>query len=114
MGRAGDTLLGETNKKMAMTEGAVDVVPQPARRVQPEYPKRARQRGETGYVRMSVFVDETGRVDKVRVVESQPKNTFEEAATNAIKRWEFSPGQYEGQNVGTWVTQTIRFELKKS
>lgn|SRR5690606_9861997 len=114
MGAAGESLLGDTQKKMAMTEGAVDVVPKPQRRVQPEYPQRARERGETGYVRMSIFVDEDGRVGTVKVLEAKPRGIFEEAAKTAVEAWEFQPGQYDGQAVGTWVTQTVRFELKKS
>lgn len=111
---AGDSLLGETGKAMAMTEGAVDVVPKPARTVQPTYPKRARERGDTGYVRMSIFVEPSGRVGTVRVLEAKPTGVFEEAATDAVQGWEFSPGEYDGQAVGTWVTQTVRFQLKKS
>ncbi len=114
MGSAGESLLGDTNKKMAMTEGAVDVVPKARRRVQPQYPKRARERGETGYVRMSIFVDEEGRVSTVKVLDAKPRGVFEDAATAAVKNWEFQPGEYDGQTVGTWVTQTVRFELKKS
>lgn len=114
MGAAGDSLLGDTSKKMAMTEGAVDVVPKPRRRVQPQYPKRARERGETGYVRMSIFVDEDGRVGTVKVLDAKPRGVFEEAATAAVRSWEFQPGEYDGQTVGTWVTQTVRFQLKKS
>ena len=113
MGGPTQSLLGDTTKKMAMTEGAVDVPPKPGRRVQPTYPKRARDRGITGYVRMSIFVNESGSVEKVRVLESKPAGVFDEAASNAVRGWEFKPGQYEGESVSTWVTQTLRFELKK-
>ncbi len=113
MGGPTQSLLGDTNKKMAMTEGAVDVPPKPGRRVQPTYPKRARERGITGYVRMSIFVNESGSVEKVKVLDSKPAGVFDEAASNAVRGWEFKPGQYEGESVSTWVTQTLRFELKK-
>ncbi|MCH2109453.1 MAG: TonB family protein [Polyangiaceae bacterium] len=114
IGGAGQSLLGETGKKMAMTEGAVDVVPKPARRTAPEYPKSARKKGITGYVRMSIFVNDSGAVEQVKVLEAKPSGVFEDAAKETIRSWEFQPGQYEGESVGCWVTQTMRFELKKS
>lgn len=114
MGNAGDSLLGDTSKKMAMTEGAVDVVPKPRRRTSPQYPRRAKERGIEGHVRMSIFVDEDGRVGTVRILEAEPSGVFEEAAQGVVQSWEFEPGQYEGEAVGTWVTQTVVFKLQKS
>lgn len=114
LGDAGKGLLGDTSKKLAMAEGAVDVMPRARRQAAPRYPKGARQRGVTGFVRLSIFVDEGGAVAKVRVLDAKPSGVFEQAATQAVQGWEFEPGQYEGSSVGTWMTQTVRFELKKS
>ncbi len=104
-------LLGDTNKKMVMTEGAVDKVAQPLRRTRAEYPAKARKLGIQGYVKMSLFINESGSVEKVQVLDASPPGVFEETAQNAIASWEFQPSEYQGQPVAGWVTQTVRFEL---
>ncbi len=109
-----EALLGDTSKKMVMTEGAMDTPPQPLRRVQPKFPDKARRGGIEGFVKMSVFINESGGVEQVRVLDATPRGIFEGAAEEAIKGWEFQPGVYQGESVAGWITQTFRFELKKS
>jgi periplasmic protein TonB len=109
-----EALLGDTSKKMVMTEGAMDTPPQPLRRVQPQFPDKARRGGIEGFVKMSVFVTESGSVDQVRVLDATPRGVFEQVAEEAIRGWEFEPGVYQGESVAGWITQTFRFELKKS
>jgi protein TonB len=109
-----ESLLGDTSKKMVMTEGAMDTPPQPLRRTQPKFPDKARRGGIEGYVKMSVFVNEAGGVEQVRVLDATPRGIFEGVAEEAIKSWEFQPGVYQGESVAGWITQTFRFELKKS
>jgi protein TonB len=114
MGTVNAALLGDTTKKMVMTEGSMDTPPEPLRRIQPKFPDKARRDGVQGFVKMSVFVDERGAVDRVRILDAAPRGIFEEAAEQAIKGWEFQPGVYQGESVAGWVTQTFRFELSKT
>lgn len=109
-----EALLGDTSKKMVMTEGAMDTPPQPLRRVQPKFPDKARRSGVEGFVKMSVFVNENGSVDQVKVLDATPRGVFEQVAEEAIRGWEFQPGVYQGESVAGWITQTFRFALKKS
>lgn len=66
--------------------------PQPTRRVPPEYPARAQRRGLEGYVevRFTILPDGSVDADSLRVIEAQPRHTFERAAIQAISRWQFS------------------------
>jgi TonB family protein len=50
----------------------------------------------------------------VKVLDASPRGVFEEVAAEAIRTWEFEPGVYKGESVSGWVTQTIRFELKRA
>jgi periplasmic protein TonB len=109
-----ESLLGDTNRKMVMTEGAMDTPPQPVRRVSPKFPEKARRSGVEGFVKLSVFVNESGSVAQVRVLDATPRGVFEQVAEEAIRAWEFQPGVYKGESVSGWVTQTVRFELKKA
>jgi periplasmic protein TonB len=109
-----EALLGDTSKKMVMAEGAMDTPPQPVRRNPPKFPEKARRGGVEGFVKMTVFVNQNGTVDQVKVLDASPSGVFEQVAQDAIRTWEFEPGVYQGESVAGWVTQTIRFELKRA
>ena len=114
VGEVSNELLGDTDKKLVMAEGSWDVPPKVQRRVQAEYPATQQKRGVEGYVKLSVFVDEDGSVDRLKILDASPRGVFEASAKAALEQWEFSPGQYQGQAVSGWVTQMVRFKLTKS
>ncbi len=95
-----------------MTEDAVDSKPKPMHRVSASYPKRARANGVEGFVKMNLLVDESGRVSRIKIIESRPSGTFDEAARTAVKQWTFQSALYQGSPVKVWATQTLRFKLK--
>lgn len=105
-----DALLGEA-KSSVMTEDAVDAKPIAKARAAAAYPPRARAQGITGFVLLSVLIDERGQVERVKVLEAQPAGVFEESAKEAIVRWSFQPATYKGQAVKTWAKQRIHFKL---
>ena len=106
-----DALLGDVGKDMVMTDDTVDQAPQPARRAPIEYPKKARKLGVTGYVLMNLLINKRGRVEKIKVLESDPEGTFDDVAVAAVRSWEFQPAQYQGNPVKVWAKQKIRFDL---
>ncbi|GMV31228.1 MAG: hypothetical protein AMXMBFR59_33530 [Rhodanobacteraceae bacterium] len=69
--------------------------PMAAHAVQPLYPERALLRGIEGSVRLSYYVDDSGRVRDVRVEQSSPPSTFDAAAVAALRKWRFVPGSFE-------------------
>jgi protein TonB len=110
MGDDLDQLLGDVCN-VVMTTDAVDDPPRPQRTVAPEYPARARKKGTTGEVRLSLLVGVDGRVRDVRVLSSQPPGVFDKAAIAAVKQWTYTPASYEGEPVATRVTQPVVFDL---
>ncbi len=107
-----DALLGDVGKNMVMSEDSVDVAPVPSERSAMEYPKKARQAGISGYVLMNLLISKEGTVEKVKVLESQPANVFDDVATNGVKTWRFKPAQYKGESVKVWAKQKVRFDLQ--
>ncbi len=103
-------LLGDVSN-VVMTTEAVDDPPRPQRTVAPEYPARARKKGTTGEVRLSLLVGIDGRVRDVRVLSSEPAGLFDDAAIQAVRQWTYTPATYEGEPVATRVTQPIVFDL---
>lgn len=110
MGDDLDQLLGDVSN-VVMTSESVDDPPRPQRTVPPEYPVRARKKGTTGEVRLSLLVGVDGRVRDVRVLSAQPPGVFDQAAIAAVRQWTYTPATYEGQPVATRVTQPVVFDL---
>ena len=106
-----DALLGDVGKDMVMTDDTVDQAPKPSRRTPIDYPAKARKLGITGYVLMNLLVNKQGRVEKVKVLESEPAGTFDDVAVSAVRTWEFQPAEYQGKAVKVWAKQKIRFDL---
>jgi TonB family protein len=59
--------------------------------VAPRYPRTAQRRGVSGWVDVIFTVDIDGSVTDVSVRDSNPGDTFVNAAINAVEKWEFEP-----------------------
>lgn len=102
------SLLGDLQDVVMSTE-AVDSLPEVQSRVQPVYPDRARKKGVSGSVQLSLLVGVDGAVRDAKVLQSSPPEIFDMAALDAVRQWRFSPAMYEGRPVPIRVTQTLRF-----
>ncbi len=74
------------------------------------YPEDARSRGIEGTVVLSVLVDETGRVQSVKVL-SGPGAGLDQAAAKAVERIRFRPAMRKGQPVPAQITYRYTFLL---
>ncbi|GHG59698.1 hypothetical protein GCM10010919_02460 [Alishewanella longhuensis] len=68
-----------------------DSLPQPIRRVNPDYPAEAARSGQFGYVKLRYLVDEQGKVTAVDTIDAYPQRVFEKSSIRAIKRWRYEP-----------------------
>lgn len=73
----------------------------------PQYPFVAKQRGIEGWVKLALKIDETGSVIDAKILASEPEDTFEEAALEAVLQWRDLPEQF----YNTTVEQKIDFKL---
>lgn len=80
-----------------------------ARKVEPDYPLQALERLVSGWVEMEFTVRKDGSVQDVVVVESEPRRTFDTAATAAMRRWRFEPVLRDGQPVEQRASMRMRF-----
>lgn len=65
----------------------------------PTYPPAALRRGESGSVVLRVEVDATGRPYGVALVQRSGSRDLDRAATEAVRRWKFTPAMSNGQAV---------------
>ena len=85
----------------------------PLSRLPPQYPYRAAQRGIEGWVRVAFDVTETGSVEHVKIIDSEPPGVFDKAAIRAVSRWRFKPRMVNGKAVAGKATQVVDFKLEK-
>ena len=92
-----------SNEPVSVGQGA------PTNRVNPSYPPRAQRRGMEGFVEVEFVIRRNGSVDggSIRVTNAQPRRVFEDAAREAIARWQFEPSQQLRR-----ATQRIEFQLR--
>ena len=92
----------------ASTPGLVP--PQPLSTPKATYPPLAARQRVGGTVILEVLVNETGRVDDVRVLRGvKPDLGLDAAAVAAVRTWRFNPGTLAGVRVKTRITQVIPF-----
>ena len=81
------------------------------RAISPVYPNDALNAGTEGWVELLFTVDPEGKVTDVEVTNSQPKNVFDRAAINAMKRARYEPVLLDGQPVAQRARFRIMFRM---
>jgi protein TonB len=77
--------------------------------VAPIYPEIARRAKVQGAVILEAVIDESGAVDRIRVLRSSP--LLDAAAIDAVSRWRYTPTLLNGTPVAVLMTITINFTL---
>jgi protein TonB len=110
--------VGAMNPNLDFKMGDITVAPGsdrdviPLVRINPEYPRRAQQRGIEGWVQVEFTITPAGTVANPTVIDADPKGLFEDAAVKAISRWKYNPKVEEGRAVERrGVRVVMRFDL---
>ncbi len=94
----------------AMTDS--DVLP--LVRVEPRYPTRAQERGIEGWVHLRFTITTAGTVRDPIIVDAEPKNVFDRAATRAVLKWKYKPRIEDGKPVERHgVEVVISFDIEE-
>ena len=85
----------------------LDPGPRPLEDIEPDYPDTIRLR--EGIVVLRLLISDTGHVDDVAVVRSDPRGVFEQAALEAFSKARFLPGLAAGVPVKSQITVEVQF-----
>ena len=104
----------EEKRKNAASQARVkvDKLPSPYRRIKPEYPEGARQRGEEGSVILELDISAKGTVNNVRVFKSCGFPELDQAAIQAAKCAPFTPARRGSANIPYTVRLPLDFHLR--
>jgi len=102
---------GVRAQKLVFESFELDQAPRPISKTPPMYPLKARQDGVEGVVQVKILVREDGTVGEVLVVDSRPRDVFDDAVLAAVPRWRFEPGVIGGKKVTSWVVTALHFKL---
>lgn len=100
--------LGEPSRYYLAHE--LDVRPQIMTRVDPEYPASALSKGLSVAFQTRIYIDETGRVERVMVHEGEDSDLFAPAVVKAFLAARYSPGIRNGMPVKSLVLLEMKFE----
>lgn len=90
------------------TVAELDVRPQVATHVMPDYPADVFS-GTRGRVVLRILIGVDGAVDDATVVAARPPGLFEPAATRAFAAARFTPGQIRGKPVPSQLVIEVTF-----
>jgi protein TonB len=73
---------------------AAHATPKVVKKVPPDFPREAAQKGiSTGVVKAKLTIEADGKVSDVEIVEAEPKRVFDRAVKSALMEWKFEPGE---------------------
>jgi periplasmic protein TonB len=108
LGGATDAL---SAKKLVFESYELDQPPRPVVKTPPPYPMKARQDGIEGVVQVKILVRDDGSVGEVQIIDSRPKDVFDDAVLSVVPHWRFEPGVVGGKKVTSWVVTALHFKL---
>jgi len=77
----------------------------------PEYPASARRHRQEGTVMLEVAVTREGRAHAVEISRSSGHSLLDDAAQNAVKRWQFIPARRGSEVIEASVIVPIVFQI---
>jgi protein TonB len=84
--------------------------PEVRHRVNPHYPDKAMRAHIQGPVLLEVLINESGKVNDVKVTKGL-SHGLSEAAVEAVKQWVFEPVLASGKTVPALIDVVVNFKL---
>lgn len=76
------------------------------------YPRRAVERGISGWVEVEFTVTENGSTSDIRIANADPSGVFDSAVISAVEQWEFEPRVVRGRTIEQRTVARMVFNLE--
>ena len=107
-----DSFDGQKNIGKLPSTSEDDIPPKAVKRVNPIYPRWAKNKGYQGEVILRMQLLSNGRVGEIGVKKSSGHEILDRSAIAAVKKWEFIPGRERNTPIWYWVNIPIKFQLQ--
>lgn len=108
-------IIDETGSELSPMKGLPDEDARPIVRVNPKYPMDAANKGIEGWVVLVFDISAIGEVINVKVLDSEPRRIFDQAAKQALKKWKYRAKSVDGEHVSQHnFTVQLDFTLSKN
>ncbi|MEW5951623.1 MAG: energy transducer TonB [Elusimicrobia bacterium] len=77
----------------------------------PRYPIAARKMKKSGYVKVGIFIDETGKISSFSIIESSGEE-FSKSVAEALKKAKFVPAIINGLPVKSYGVLPVKFQIE--
>lgn len=77
----------------------------------PSYPSMSRRLAEQGRVILDVYILANGRVGELRIKQSSGFKRLDDAALQAVKKWQYVPAHRGNEAIPFWYIQPLSFSL---
>ena len=77
----------------------------------PTYPSMSRRLGEQGRVVLDVYILANGQVGELRIKQSSGFKRLDDAAMQAVKKWQYVPARRGNEAIPFWYIQPLSFSL---
>jgi protein TonB len=81
--------------------------------VEPRFPRRVAARRASGWVQVDFLINQNGTTQDIRILDSEPPEIFDQAAINAVEKWQFKPPLVEGVAEEVRTSVRLRFEPQR-
>ena len=81
----------------------------PLVKIAPRCPSEAAMAGINGSVVLELLVNESGRVETIKIRQSRPSKILNKEALKAVRRWQFKPKSVDGVAVSQLGLLTVEF-----
>jgi protein TonB len=79
----------------------------------PLYPQLSRKKKEQGTVLLLILVKTDGTVGEIKLKTSSGFTRLDQAAKQAVKRWQFQPALKDGKPIDFWYELPLKFRLNQ-
>lgn len=76
------------------------------------YPRRAEERGISGWVEVEFTVTPSGDTADITVAGAEPESVFDDPAVEAVEQWTFEPREFRGQTIAQRATAKLVFRIQ--